>query len=364
MADVQPNRAMPVHRDILPALCLAGLSPSELKVAIAVLRASWGWSETTTKHRLSQTMIERLTGIKDRRQMRAALAGLRLKGVIDLVTDHDPKGHKPAEWSIAKDYDSWEVPAFDVPWRQASREDPGGCEAPGGTEPPRVEPSEPPGVEASEPPGARTPGHEAQVQAQPEAQENNGRSETAPGEQQVLVNEQDPAPKPVDVVADHYLKRRGQTAKPLAVKGYTLIRNLLRKHPVQALLDVIDWSHDAAGSAHLRVNDRNKDFTRWQTIFGPENFGGYTDEADDWKRAGSVKAVPSKAAALTETDGSARLSYQSWSWFEGELSARAIELGFTPEQVSAAWAKKHKEASNVPSWVFERAVANVRKERT
>lgn len=353
MADVQPNRAMPVHRDILPALCLAGLSPSEFKVAIAVLRASWGWSETTTKHRLSQTMIERLTGIKDRRQMRAALAGLRLKAIIELVTDHDPKGHKPAEWSIVKDYDSWEVPAFDVPWRQAVCDDPPGVKAPEGVEPPGVQASEPPGVEASEPPGARTPGHEAQDEAQVE-ENNNDRSGTDHDVQQILVNEPAPAPKPIDVVAAHYLKRRGQT-RPLAEKGYTFIRRLLRKHPAHDLINVIDWSKDAHDSAHLRENDRNKDFTRWQTIFGPENFGGYLDEAEEWEAAGrSNEPTASPAPQLT---------YKAWSWFEGELNARARELEMTPEQITPEWARRHKASGQLPAWAFDRAVENVKEER-
>lgn len=165
MADVQPDRAMPVHRDILPALCLAKLSPSELKVALAVLRASWGWSETTTRHRLSQTMVARLTGITDRRQIRTAFTGLRLKGVLLLVGEYDPKACKPAEWAIVKDYESWEGGCADIPWRQA-----GGQTTPEGIEPPGSATSEPPGSNASEPPGANYPRQEAQDEAQLEAQ--------------------------------------------------------------------------------------------------------------------------------------------------------------------------------------------------
>ena len=139
------------------------------------------------------------------------------------------------------------------------------------------------------------------------------------------------------------------------------IRARLKDYSVEELGDYFRWLREAP---HKRaVFCRTEGHDGFKSTMLPGNCDERMTWVAEWKADGSVRAVPSKAAALTETDGSARLSYQSWSWFEGELSARAIELGFTPEQVSAAWAKKHKEAANVPSWVFERAVENVRKER-
>ena len=298
MADVQPDRAMPVHRDMLPALCLSALSPSELKVALAVLRASWGWSRATTEHRLSQTMVERLTGIRDRRQMRTAFTGLRVKGVLRLVAPHDPKANTPAVWAIVKDYDCWACLDSEVPWRQAGAFDPPGFEAPEGVEPPGRDTSEPPGVIASEPSGVVCPGHEAQEEAQVEAQGSLvgtvpvpsvdvGPDDTrtipasTPRQEPIPPLRPGPAVK-ADPVLDVWAGWRdcNHTARTApTAKQRTAIKARLTEHAVEALRAYFRWVRE---SPHPRATYcRENGHDGFESVMRP----GHVDERMGWVKA-------------------------------------------------------------------------------
>ena len=308
---------MPVHRDILPALCLARLSPSEVKVALAILRASWGWSETTTRHRLSQTMVERLTGIRDRRQMRAAFAGLRLKGVAELVSEHDAKSNTPAEWAIVKDYDAWACLDAVVPWRQAGTEPPGHS-TPEGVDPPGVSTSEPPGVSTSEPSGAQTPGHEAQVEAQLEAQV-------------LLTNPEPVKADPVLTVWAGYTACRENQRKAPGKTARTVIKARLKDgYSVEALIAVAEWvmlSPD--GWAPLL---RESQSTGYETIYKPTKMDGRIDQAMAWRSNGSVKAPAGQVPGLTDEQRIA--AQRRFAWQRDELVARmeaAPDIAAIPE---------------------------------
>ena len=296
---------MPVHRDILPALCLARLSPSEVKVALAILRASWGWSETTTRHRLSQTMVERLTGIRDRRQMRAAFAGLRLKGVAELVSEHDAKSNTPAEWAIVKDYDAWACLDAVVPWRQAGTEPPGHS-TPEGVDPPGVSTSEPPGVSTSEPSGAQTPGHEAQVEAQLEAQV-------------LLTNPEPDAPDPVLTVWAGYVEGRANQRK---APGKDARRDIAARLRADATVDdlvlVSRWVLSAPD--WYCGKQRESGNTTYSTIYKAKGMEDRIDKARAWRDGGAVKAPAGQVPGLTDEQRIA--AQRKYAWQRDELVAR------------------------------------------
>jgi hypothetical protein len=355
MADIQPDRAMPVHRDILPALCLAGLSLSELRIALAVVRASWGWSETTTKHRLSQTMIERLSGVRDRKQMKHALLGLQHKGVIRKVSDYDAKTNTPAEWALVKDYESWAVEKFEVPWMQAAPSvglDLPGSDPPRVASPPGAGPSEPPGVGTPQPSGGRTPGHEAQVEAQIEAQEIVASSTATP---LLLPVEIPKAMSPEAKVWEYYCERRKQKGK-MPASAAEQIRARINSTSIEDCILVVDWSHDAPTAAHLRDNDRGKDYTRWGTIFVRKNFDRYIEEAWDWRNANRPTSTPAQAA---DHDGwwaengarwlrDAREFSMVWRQTKGEFG---VDLRTVEDVVRFVYAGGTKQAAREPDVV-------------
>ena len=121
----------------------------------------------------------------------------------------------------------------------------------------------------------------------PESREQRAESST---QGSILVASE---PRPADPVAqvwEHYLSRR-KVRRDINDTARRLIKALLRsKRTVEQICLVVDWSHDAQTSAHLRTNDNGTDYTRWATVFAKANFDKYIDEAEPWKAGGSVKA--------------------------------------------------------------------------
>lgn len=377
MADVQPNRAMPVHRDMLPALCNAGLTHNELRCALAILRASWGWSTTTTTHRLSQTVLMRLTGIQSRTRIRSALCGLEAKGVARRVSAHSVKGN-PAEWQIVKDYDQWQTPP-DVLWRQASGARPVVEARPGVENRPEVgtstdpEPTSGQGALATR--GVCAPAtqgvcalptrHEAQVEAQVETQVE-AQAGDAPAQ---------PAARAKRTVA----QIRAEQAEQLVAQWYELSGTKRDKKSradrlrIECAVRVIkDHGYEAIrDDLHALANDpwwrgRNRDGGDVFKDRGPTSFWGkgkrdtVTVRLDE--RARGVRQLDSSAGQAQSQPEPTR-TYQSWSWFETELRAEARRASLKPHEVTEQWAKGHKEWSRVPRWVFDRAVEATREDR-
>jgi hypothetical protein len=190
-----------------------------------------------------------------------------------------------------------------------------------------------------------------------------------------LIIDDAPKPDPVLEVLAGYMEGRPAKSRPdengdfrvkvearLARKGKGRSKTKGPECTPQDLADLSRWVLKSPGRDAELLREGGHD--GYGTIYKPTRMEERLISMRAWRDEGAIKGTPSKAVAPTEADGSARLSYQSWSWFEGELSTRARERNLAPEQVCAAWAKKHKEAANVPAWAFDRAVANVRKERT
>ena len=355
MADLQPKQAMPVHRDIIAVLNNADLTPSEYKVVLAAIRASWGWGTVTTTHRFSHSVIESLTGINCRKQRKKALDGLKQKGVLRLVRDADPKTCRPAEWALNKDYDSWACAPLGCPiWRQAPPgsgtpgvHTPPGMDAPGG-----AEPQGPPGSGTPHPPGVRNPPHEAQVEAQIEAQEIVASSTATP---LLLPVELPKAMSPEAKVWEYYCERRKQKGK-MPASAAEQIRARINSTSIEDCMLVVDWSHDAPTAAHLRDNDRGKDYTRWGTIFVRKNFDRYIEEAWDWRNANRPTSTPAQAA---DHDGwwaengarwlrDAREFSMVWRQTKGEFG---VELRTVEDVVRFVHAGGTKQAAREPDVV-------------
>ena len=166
-----------------------------------------------------------------------------------------------------------------------------------------------------------------------------------------------PLLSPAQEVWEHYLSRRRRRSR-MPESAAEQIRARIRSTSVDSCKLVIDWSHDAPSAAHLRDNDRHRDFTRWSTIFVRKNFDKYVEEAHEWDDAGRSKQAPQPSQPEPTR------TYQSWSWFETELRARADELAMTPEQVTPEWARKHRDWRTVPGWVFDRALEATREARS
>jgi len=166
-----------------------------------------------------------------------------------------------------------------------------------------------------------------------------------------------PLLSPAQEVWEHYLSRRSRRSK-MPASAAEQIRARIRSTSVESCKLVVDWSHDAPSAAHLRDNDRHRDYTRWSTIFARKNFDKYLEEAQEWHDAGRSKQAPQPSQPEPTR------TYQSWSWFETELRARADELAMTPEQVTPEWARKHRDWQTVPGWVFDRALEATREARS
>ena len=169
-----------------------------------------------------------------------------------------------------------------------------------------------------------------------------------------------PSLSPAQEVWEHYLSRRSRRSK-MPESAAEQIRARIRSTSVESCKLVIDWSHDAPSAAHLRDNDRNRDFTRWSTIFARRNFDKYVEEAHEWDDAGRSKQAPQQAQP---SQPEPTRTYQSWSWFETELRSEACRLALKAEQVTAEWAKRHPDWQTVPGWVFDRAVEATKEDRS
>ena len=322
MADVQPDRCMLVHRDIPTALNLAGLSLSEIKVAHAVIRASWGWQEKTTTHRLSHTMLEQHTGIKDRKQRKRALDGLVNKGILVLVSDYDEAARRPAEWAIVKDYESWDVPPFTIPWRQAPR----GSRTPEGSNPGGQG-----GLEPRRAGGFRTPDMKTTSKT---TSKTNPPKPPAGGQVALIQSEVPTRPEPVLAVWKGYVVGRDSQRKAPGKDASRRIKAALREYSVEELILVSEWVLQAPDDYCRR--QREGDYTTYTTIYKATGMQDRVDKAKKWRDAGRPSANASQEAQWT-------------SWFtdpEGECAAARATysslkaMGQAPSDVAAWLASK------------------------
>ena len=121
MADVQPERHfLRLHRDILTALCAVQISNTALRVALAVVRASYGFNEPTTGKRLHIDALLGLTGVRSSSQVRRALRELEDCGIIEATMRPVVGSRLPVEYGLVKDWESWaRLPArWSMPWRE------------------------------------------------------------------------------------------------------------------------------------------------------------------------------------------------------------------------------------------------------
>ena len=123
----------------------------------------------------------------------------------------------------------------------------------------------------------------------------NGRQADRADSQPFLLNPEAPRQTPAEVAGDYYRAKRGQTTA-LALVAKERIQTLLTKgYTVDQICLVVDWSHDAPTAAHLKDNAQGKDYTRWTTVFGPEKFAGYIEEAEEWRDGGKPTSTPAQA---------------------------------------------------------------------
>ena len=108
MADVQPDRHfLRLHRDILTALCAVKVSRTALRVALAIVRASYGFNEPTTGNRLHVSTLSRLCGGLDSSLVRRALRELEDYGIVEVVRRGAGENHTATEYALVKDWESW-----------------------------------------------------------------------------------------------------------------------------------------------------------------------------------------------------------------------------------------------------------------
>ena len=208
------------------------------------------------------------------------------------------------------------------------------------------------------------PGKHLDAQEQGTGEQGTGEQGTGNKEQETIVASEAatmvadaPSLSPAQEVWEHYLSRRSRRSR-MPASAAEQIRARIRSTSVESCKLVVDWSHDAPSAAHLRDNDRNRDFTRWSTIFARRNFDKYVEEAHEWDDAGRSKQAPQPSQPEPERP------YQDWSWFESQLRARADDLAMTPEQITPEWARKHREWHTVPGWVFDRALEATKEHRS
>jgi len=376
MADVQVERGhIRIANKLFRAAVLAKLSPVEVRALMECLWRQYGWSNggAPAPFRLGGSGLAQSIG-GSRSTASQAITTLVDAGIIKETGDADDRGRR--DFLVVKDYERWTCGFHRNPGRVHW--------TPSGGE---VSPFR----DTSVPVSRRTrSGFETLTtqEAQPvaasseplEPRENQEENQVPPkppkgGGQFSLDIEAAPKPDPVLEVLAGYMEGRSASARPdddgdfrvkvearLARKGKGRSKVKGPECTAQDLIDLSRWVLTSPSRDAVLLREGGHD--GYGTIYKPTRMEERLISMRAWRDEGAVKGTPSKAVAPTEADGSARLSYQSWSWFEGELSTRARERQMAPEQVCAAWARQHKEASNVPPWAFERAVANVRKERT
>jgi len=313
VADVQPDRAMPVHRDLFAVLNNADLTPSEFRMVLALIRASWGWGKTTTEHRFSHAVIESLTGIRDRKQRKRALDGLRRKGVIVLVREADPRASRPAEWALVKDYDSWDCAPLGCPiWRQApGGAEPPGVESPQGHEAPHgVAPPGPPGCGTPQPPGVRNPPHEAQEEAQEEAQDLNvGGAPTLFPMPKAKTAAQVRAEQAETLIARWHELAKTRRSKGSKADGLRLssAKKAIQAHGYEAIAE--DLEALAVDEWWRGKNDRGSDAFK---VNGPEAMWGFNSE---YKRNTLIKRLDKRARGVLSAPSVPSVKVERW-WRE------------------------------------------------
>lgn len=105
MADVQLEKGyFRVANQAADALMRANLTAREFRVALAVLRLTWGWRKKNGLFAMKD--LEKLTGIR-RQNCYDALRALVAKSMV-LVVD-PPRGNHPGTYCFNKDFDAWDL---------------------------------------------------------------------------------------------------------------------------------------------------------------------------------------------------------------------------------------------------------------
>ncbi len=360
MADVQPERHfLRLHRDILSALCAVKVGRTALRVALAVVRASYGFNEPTTGNRLHVSTLSQICGGLDRAMLRRALRELEDYGILEVVSRGDRGTHKATEYRPVKDWETWAgMPReWSVTWgeKQPSR---GPVSPQGyGLTGPQAEDSGVPRLRTQESPIIREIEKREEIPPKPP---QGGGSLLLPGVKEA-------APKPKRKRASKALDRyaKNPTRAALAVYAHwhskhpradermspeqnSLIQRLLDGgYSVEDLCSVIDYTH--ASDWHIRNKNLGLD---------------YCLRAKHVKdRVNAIKEHGSEGAAAPSEATEEHESYNVHQWFESEMSRAARRLELAPEAVTIEWAGRHPLANTVPAWALERAVSNVRKER-
>jgi hypothetical protein len=187
-------------------------------------------------------------------------------------------------------------------------------------------------------------------------EENNGpQADRGGSHEPLLLIPEAVKQSPLAECWDHYGDRRNRRGKIPGPARDLLAARIKEYTPEQVRL-VIDWSHDAPTSKHLRDNDRGKDFTRWSTIFARSNFAKYVEEAEEWADAGRSSVTATEAA---DHDGwwaengarwlrDARECSMVWRQTKGEFG---VELRTVEDVVQFVHAGGTKQAAREPDVV-------------
>lgn len=105
MADVQLQKGyFRVANQAADALMRANLSGREFRVALAVLRLTWGWRKKNGLFAMKD--LEKLTGIR-RQNCFDALRALVTKRMV--LVEESPRGNRPGTYRFNKDFDAWDL---------------------------------------------------------------------------------------------------------------------------------------------------------------------------------------------------------------------------------------------------------------
>ena len=361
MADVQPDRHfLRLHRDILTALCAVKVSRTALRVALAIVRASYGFNEPTTGNRLHVNTLSRLCGGLDNALVRRALRELEDYGIVDVVRRGAGENHTATEYALVKDWESWA--GMPRGWEMLWGEKP----PPGLSSPPPPDSTVlPPRTEESSPPGLRSPPLEERERREREKREPEETSgadapaqPAAPARKTAAQIRNEQAEQ---LVAEWYElsgTKRDKKSRADRLRLECAVR-VIKDHGYEAIRDDL---HALASDPWWR--GRNRDGGDVFKDRGPTSFWGKA------KRDTITVRLDERARGVRLSDSSAvdrdqpERPYQDWSWFESQLRARADDLAMTPEQVTPEWARKHREWHTVPGWVFDRALEATKEARS
>ena len=199
------------------------------------------------------------------------------------------------------------------------------------------------------------------------AQEQGNRG-TGEEEQDLFVASE---PRPADPIAqvwEHYLSRR-KVRREINDTARRLIKALLKsKRTVEQIGLVVDWSHNAPSSAHLRENDRGTDFTRWSTVFAKANFDKYIEMAEAWKAGGS-KAPTNPSGLTKEQQTRVRIANDAlWGTYEDYWREKGDRSRpYVRADLDAAMSKSPanaKQYAAMPEWLKDEWVMRIERIRT